>query len=230
MKYSTRMTKIQIDKSWKTELDEQFNSLYMSSLRAFLKEQIILGKKIYPPMDKIFNAFNFTPLTKVKVVIVGQDPYHGEGQANGLSFSVKDTLKIPPSLQNIYKELFTDLRITSPQSGNLEVWAHRGVLLINSSLTVEKGKPGSHQGKGWENFTDEVLSIINRKNKNIVFILWGKKAQEKGRFLNREHHLIIESAHPSPFSAYNGFFGSKPFSKTNDYLNNHNIEPIDWQL
>ena len=224
------MTKIQIDESWKIELNEEFNSLYMSNLRVFLKEQVISGKKIYPPMDKIFNAFNFTPLTKVKVVIVGQDPYHGEGQANGLSFSVDNMLKIPPSLQNIYKELFTDLRITSPQSGNLEEWAHRGVLLINSSLTVEKGKPGSHQGKGWEKFTDEVLSIINRKKNNIVFILWGKKSQEKGKFLSRERHLIIESAHPSPFSAHNGFFSSKPFSKTNDYLNNNNIEPINWQL
>ena len=224
------MTKIQIDASWKVELNEEFNSLYMSNLRIFLKEQVILGKKIYPPMDKIFNAFNFTPLTKVKVVIVGQDPYHGEGQANGLSFSVDNMLKIPPSLQNIYKELFADLRITSPQSGNLEKWAHRGVLLINSSLTVEKGKPGSHQGQGWEKFTDEVLSIINRKKNNIVFILWGKKAQEKGKFLSRERHLIIESAHPSPFSAHNGFFSSKPFSKTNDYLNNNNIDPIDWQL
>jgi uracil-DNA glycosylase len=224
------MTKVQIEKSWKIELDEFFYSSNMVNLRRFLKEQINIGKKIYPPMSKVFNAFNLTPLSNTKVVIVGQDPYHGEGQANGLSFSVKEGIKIPPSLQNIYKELFTDLRITSPQSGNLEEWAHRGVLLINSSLTVEKGKPGSHQGKGWEKFTDEVLSIINRKKNNIVFILWGKKAQEKGKFLSRERHLIIESAHPSPFSAHNGFFSSKPFSKTNDYLNNNNIEPINWQL
>lgn len=224
------MTKIQIDKSWEVELSEQFNSTYMSDLRNFLKVQISSGKKIYPPMDKIFNAFNYTPLTNVKVVIVGQDPYHGQGQANGLSFSVEDGVKIPPSLQNIYKELFADLRITSPQSGNLEAWTQQGVFLVNSSLTVEKGLPGSHQGKGWEKFTDEVLSVINKKKVNIVFILWGKKAQEKGRFLNRENHFVIESPHPSPFSAYNGFFGSKPFSKANSYLKNNNIEPIDWQL
>ena len=181
-------------------------------------------------MDQIFNAFNLTPLTNVKVVIVGQDPYHGKGQANGLSFSVEDFIKIPPSLQNIYKELFTDLRLTSPQSGNLRNWAKQGVLLLNSSLTVEKGLPGSHQGKGWEVFTSEVLKIINIKKNNIVFILWGKKAQEKGEFLDRNRHLVIESTHPSPFSAHNGFFGSKPFSKTNDFLSKKKIKPIDWQL
>ena len=170
-------------------------------------------------MIKVFNAFNYTSLTDVKVVIVGQDPYHGDGQANGLSFSVEEGIKIPPSLKNIYKELFYDLRLTAPENGNLESWARQGILLINSSLTVEKGVPGSHQGKGWEKFTDEVLSIINRKKKNIVFILWGKKAQEKGHFLDRDNHLVIESTHPSPFSAHNGFFGSKPFFQR-PYRNN----------
>ena len=159
------MTKIKIHESWKNELLNEFNSQYMSELRVFLKEQISNGKQIFPPMDQIFNAFNLTPLTNVKVVIVGQDPYHGKGQANGLSFSVEDFIKIPPSLQNIYKELFTDLRLTSPQSGNLRNWAKQGVLLLNSSLTVEKGLPGSHQGKGWEIFTTEVLKVINIKKK-----------------------------------------------------------------
>jgi uracil-DNA glycosylase len=224
------MAKHQIKGGWKAELDEQFNSSYMAELRLFLKEEINSGKIIYPPMIKVFNAFNYTPLTDVKVVIVGQDPYHGDGQANGLSFSVEEGVRIPPSLKNIYKELFYDLRLTAPENGNLESWARQGILLINSSLTVEKGVPGSHQGKGWEKFTDQVLSIINRKKKNIVFILWGKKAQEKGRFLDRESHLVIESNHPSPFSAHNGFFGSKPFSKTNEYLAKFNIDQIDWQL
>ena len=172
------MKNIKIHESWKNELLNQFNSQYMSELRVFLREQLSSGKEIFPPMDQIFNAFNLTPLTNVKVVIVGQDPYHGKGQANGLSFSVEDFIKIPPSLQNIYKELFTDLRLTSPQSGNLRNWAKQGVLLLNSSLTVEKGLPGSHQGKGWEIFTTEVLKVINIKKNNIVFILWGKKAQE----------------------------------------------------
>ena len=181
-------------------------------------------------MKKVFNAFNLTPLTNVKVVLVGQDPYHGEGQANGLSFSVEKNIKIPPSLQNIFKELFTDLRLTSPQNGNLENWAKQGVLLLNSCLTVQKASPGSHQGRGWEKFTDKVLKIVNDNKKNIVFILWGRKAQEKGHFLDDDRHLIIKSPHPSPFSVHTGFFGSKPFSRSNNYLLEKNIEPIDWQL
>ena len=209
------MSNAKIHESWKIELNEEFTAQYMLDLRSFLKQQILLGKKIYPPMNKIFNAFNLTPLNKVKVVIVGQDPYHGEGQANGLSFSVEKFKKIPPSLQNIFKELFDDLRITSPQNGDLQNWAHQGVLMLNNSLTVEKGMPGSHHGKG---------------RNNVVFILWGRKAQEKCNFINKNTHLLLESAHPSPFSAHNGFFGSKPFSKTNNYLKQKNIEPIDWQL
>ena len=167
------MSNVKIHESWKIELNKEFTAPYMSDLRSFLKQQILLGKKIYPPMSKIFNAFNLTPLNKVKVVIVGQDPYHGEGQANGLSFSVEKLKKIPPSLQNIFKELFDDLRITSPQNGDLQNWAHQGVLMLNNSLTVEQGMPGSHQGKGWEKFTDSVLKIINEKRNNVVFILWG---------------------------------------------------------
>ena len=162
------MSNAKIHESWKIELNEEFTAPYMSDLRSFLKQQILSGKKIYPPMNKIFNAFNLTPLSKVKVVIVGQDPYHGEGQANGLSFSVEKFKKIPPSLQNIFKELFDDLRITSPQNGDLQNWAHQGVLMLNNSLTVEKGMPGSHQGKGWEKFTDSVLNVINKKRNNEI--------------------------------------------------------------
>ena len=224
------MTNIKIDDSWKIELEDEFNSSYMSDLRIFLKEQLSRGKTIFPPMNKIFNAFNLTPFQNVKVVIVGQDPYHGYGQANGLSFSVEDIIKIPPSLRNIYKELYTDLRITSPENGNLQNWAKQGVLLLNSCLTVEQGLPGSHQDKGWETFTSKVLKVINIKKNNVVFILWGKKAQEKGKFLDKKRHLVIQSTHPSPFSAHHGFFGSKPFSITNDYLNKNKIEPINWQL
>ena len=224
------MKKVNIHESWNVELGNEFSSEYMASLRSFLKKEIQLGKKIFPPMNKIFNAFNLTPLTNVKVVLVGQDPYHGGNQANGLSFSVEENLKIPPSLQNIFRELFTDLRLTSPQNGNLEKWAKQGVLLLNSSLTVEKGSPGSHQGRGWEKFTDAVLKTINHKKLHVVFILWGKKAQDKGQFIDRQRHLVLESPHPSPFSAHSGFFGSKPFSKANKYLIEKGIEPIDWQL
>lgn len=224
------MSKVKIHESWKIFLEDEFSKKYMEDLRAFLKQEIETGRKIFPPMNKIFNAFNLTPFTNIKIVLVGQDPYHGENQANGLSFSVEENIKVPPSLQNIFRELFTDLRLTSPQNGNLEKWAKQGVLLLNSSLTVEKGLPGSHQGKGWEKFTDEVLKIINNKKQNVVFILWGKKAQEKGHFLDRQRHLILKSPHPSPFSAHSGFFGSKPFSKANNYLIEKGIEPINWQL
>jgi uracil-DNA glycosylase len=224
------MTTVKIHESWKNVLGDEFSKTYMEDLRTFLKKEIGSGKKIFPPMNKIFNAFNLTPLTNVKIVLVGQDPYHGEGQANGLSFSVESNIKIPPSLQNIFKELFTDLRLTSPQNGNLENWAKQGVLLLNSCLTVQKGSPGSHQGKGWEKFTNKVLKTINDHKKNIVFILWGKKAQEKGHFLDKERHLIIKAPHPSPFSVHTGFFGSKPFSRSNNYLLDKNIEPINWQL
>ena len=224
------MNKVRIHESWKRELNDEFSSMYMENLRTFLKQELKLEKKIFPPMNKVFNAFNLTPFTNVKIVLVGQDPYHGNGQANGLSFSVEENIKIPPSLQNIFKELFTDLRLTSPQNGSLEKWAKQGVLLLNNCLTVEKGRPGSHQGKGWEKFTDKVLQTVNDKKKHIVFILWGRKAQEKGNFLDKNRHLVIESSHPSPFSAYTGFFGSKPFSRANKYLLEKRIEPIDWQL
>ena len=176
------MSNAKIHESWKIELNEEFTAPYMSDLRSFLKQQILLGKKIYPPMNKIFNAFNLTPLSKVKVVIVGQDPYHGEGQANGLSFSVEKFKKIPPSLQNIFKELFDDLRITSPQNGDLQNWAHQGVLMLNNSLTVEKGMPGSHQGKGWEKFTDSVLKVINKKE-IMLYLSYGEEKLRKSVIL-----------------------------------------------
>ena len=224
------MADIKLEPSWKIRLEDEFAADYMQRLGQFLRAEKASGKKIYPQGREIFRAFSLTPFDLVKVVILGQDPYHGPGQAHGLSFSVRPGIAKPPSLQNIFKELFDDLRITSPQNGDLQNWAHQGVLMLNNSLTVEKGMPGSHQGKGWENFTDTVLKVINEKRNNVVFILWGRKAQEKCNFIDKNNHLLLESAHPSPFSAHNGFFGSKPFSKTNNYLKQKNIEPIDWQL
>ena len=187
-------------------------------------------KTIYPEFGNIFNAFKLTPYKNVKVVIVGQDPYHGEGEAHGLSFSVLDGVKIPPSLQNIYKELNYDLGIVPPKSGNLTKWAKEGVLLLNNALTVIKDTPNSHQKIGWSLFTNYVIKLLNQKETPIVFILWGRNAQEKIGLITNPKHLIIKSAHPSPFSANNGFFGSKPFSKTNDFLIKNKIDPIDWNL
>ena len=222
------MSRLKIEDSWKEILLSELNSTYMQNLSKFLREQITLGKTIYPPGNQIFNAFNKTPFPKVKVVILGQDPYHGESQAHGLSFSVKESIKKPPSLQNIFKELQDDINIKIPSNGNLEKWANQGVLLLNSCLTVEKGKPGSHKDKGWEIFTDYILKQINSKKSNVVFILWGKYARDKKSFIDDSKHCIIESAHPSPYSAHNGFFGSKPFSKTNCYLIKKGLEPIFW--
>ena len=222
------MSRLKIEDSWKEILLSELNSTYMQNLSRFLREQITLGKIIYPPGRQIFNAFNKTPFPKVKVVILGQDPYHGESQAHGLSFSVKESIKKPPSLQNIFKELQDDINIKIPSNGNLEKWANQGVLLLNSCLTVEKGKPGSHKNKGWEIFTDYILKQINSKKSNVVFILWGKYARDKKSFIDDSKHCIIESAHPSPYSAHNGFFGSKPFSKTNCYLKKKGLDPIFW--
>ena len=187
-------------------------------------------KPIYPEFDNIFNALKLTPYKNVKVVIVGQDPYHGEGEAHGLSFSVLDGVKIPPSLQNIYKELNDDLGIDIPKSGNLTKWAEEGVLLLNNALTVVKDNANSHQKIGWNLFTDYVIKLVNLKDTPVVFILWGRNAQEKESLITNPKHLVIKSAHPSPFSANNGFFGSKPFSKTNQYLVRNKIDPIDWNL
>jgi uracil-DNA glycosylase len=187
-------------------------------------------KTIYPPKDHIFNALKLTPYKNVKVVIVGQDPYHGEGEAMGLSFSVNKDIKIPPSLQNIYKELNDDLNIPIHQDGDLTKWAKEGVLLLNAVLTVEKDKPASHRNLGWEPLTDYIIKELNQKEEPVVFILWGNFAKEKAKYITNPNHYIITSPHPSPFSARSGFFGSKPFSKTNNYLIKKNIKPIDWNL
>ena len=224
------MKKIILENSWKEKLLEEFNKDYMRSLSEFLRSEKSKNKIIFPQGNKIFNAFNLTKFEDVKVVILGQDPYHGHNQAHGLSFSVEKGIRPPPSLKNIFKELESDLGIKQPDHGNLEKWGSEGVLLLNSILTVEKNKPASHANMGWEKFTDEILSILNRLKKNVVFILWGKKAQEKGHFLDTNRHLILKSTHPSPYSANNGFLGSKPFSATNLYLKKHDIIEINWNL
>ena len=220
---------IRIEDSWKTRLAAQFAADHMAALSQFLRAEKAAGKRIYPPGGQIFRAFDLTPFEQVKVVILGQDPYHGPGQAHGLSFSVGPGVAPPPSLQNIYKELAGDLGIAHPGHGNLESWARQGVLLLNSCLTVEDGRAGSHQGKGWEQFTDAVIAALNQEHKGLAFILWGRKAQDKGVSIDRDRHLVITSVHPSPLSAHNGFFGSRPFSRTNDYLAAQGKSPIDWQ-
>lgn len=187
-------------------------------------------KTIYPLKENIFNAFKLTPFSEVKVVIVGQDPYHGEGEAHGLSFSVQDPTPLPPSLKNIYKELYDDLGITPAKSGDLSKWAKEGVLLLNSTLTVVKDTPNSHANIGWSDFTDYIIKLLNSREEPIVFILWGNFARSKKSFITNRRHFIVESPHPSPFSARNGFFGSKPFSKTNDFLIKNNMQPIDWDI
>lgn len=216
--------------SWMKHLRKEFEKDYMLNLKSFLKDQMSKKKVIYPRNSEIFSAFNLTFLDKVKVVIIGQDPYHGQGQAHGLCFSVKPEVKIPPSLKNIYKELESDLNFQAPSHGFLESWAKNGVLMLNNVLTVEQGKPASHQGKGWEVFTDKVVEILNQECKNLVFLLWGSHAQKKANNVDRKKHLVLECPHPSPFSAHKGFLGCKHFSKTNEYLKNHNIMPIDWNL
>ena len=224
------MRKVSIEASWRVKLAKEFASEYMANLSQFLRDEKANGKVIYPPGVDIFSAFNQTPFNKVKVIILGQDPYHGPYQAHGLSFSVRHGISPPPSLQNIYKEMNTDLGMPPPGHGNLETWAKQGVLLLNSVLTVEHGRAGAHVGKGWERFTDAAVNQLNSSRDNLVFVLWGKKAQQKGSRVDPQRHKIIRSAHPSPLSAHNGFFGSKPFSKANDYLIHHNLSPINWSL
>ena len=224
------MRQVKIEASWKDQLAAEFAADYMAELNEFLRDEKAAGKRIYPPNNEIFAAFDMTPFAKVKVVILGQDPYHGPGQAHGLSFSVRPDITPPPSLANIHREMAGDLGLARPAHGNLEAWARQGVLLLNSSLTVEDGKPGSHSGKGWERFTDAAIAALNGARDNLVFILWGRKAQQKGAKIDRQCHLVIESAHPSPLAAHNGFWNSRPFSRTNDYLCAHAITPIDWTL
>ena len=224
------MREVSIEASWKQKLENEFAAEYMANLSRFLREEKAAGKVIYPAGVDIFAAFDLTPFNAVKVVILGQDPYHGPNQAHGLSFSVRNGISPPPSLQNIYKEMSADLGSPPPSHGNLETWAKQGVLMLNSILTVEHGKAGAHVGKGWERFTDAAISQLNSARDNLVFFLWGKNAQQKCSRVDPHRHKIIMSAHPSPLSAYNGFFGSKPFSKANDYLVSHNIPPIKWSL
>jgi len=222
---------IKLEKSWLEFLQDEFNKSYMKNLKSFLIEEKREGKTILPKASLWFNALNSTPLNRVKVVILGQDPYPTVGHAHGLCFSVLSDVKpLPKSLLNINKELFDDLGIDNFHTGYLQPWTKQGVLLLNSVLTVEAGKPNSHQGKGWEIFTDKIIEIINRECNNIVFILWGSYAQKKGSVIDTTKHLIIKSPHPSPLSAYRGFFGSRPFSRTNSYLEMNNKQPINWKL
>jgi uracil-DNA glycosylase len=221
---------IKLHESWRVPLQKEFDSPYMAALKEFLQRQREAGKRIFPKPSEWFHALDATPLENVRVVILGQDPYHGEGQAHGLCFSVQNGVKPPPSLVNIYKELKADLDISPPLHGNLEGWARQGVLLLNSVLTVEASLAASHQGKGWERFTDAVIKILNDQPHPLVFILWGNYAQKKASFVNRDRHLVLTSAHPSPLSAHNGFFGSKPFSKANHFLIEKGLQPIDWTV
>jgi uracil-DNA glycosylase len=219
---------VKIESSWKKLLEDEFGKDYFEKLVEFVKNEY-KNSIIYPPARFIFNTFELTPFDDVKVVILGQDPYHGPNQANGLAFSVNEGISLPPSLQNIYKEIETDLgQKTKNVAGDLSNWAKQGVLLLNATLTVKSSRAGSHQNKGWEEFTDSVVRILSEKKKNLVFILWGNYAQRKGNVVDESNHLVIKSAHPSPLSAYNGFFGSKPFSKCNIFLKKHGKDPIDW--
>ncbi|MBO9481581.1 MULTISPECIES: uracil-DNA glycosylase [Gammaproteobacteria] len=224
------MPDIKLEPSWKAMLQDEFTKEYMQTLRSFLQHEKAQGKMIYPRGAEYFRALDLTPFAQVKVVILGQDPYHGPGQAHGLSFSVRPKIVIPPSLVNMYKELESDLGIPPANHGFLEHWAHQGVLLLNSVLTVEHKQAASHQGRGWETFTDRIVAALNEQREHIVFILWGSYAQKKGRFIDTGKHLVLTSVHPSPLSAYRGFFGSRPFSRSNDYLVSHGIQPIDWRL
>ena len=216
--------------SWQAYIGAEFDLPYMQSLRAFLQQEKAEGKQVYPPGAEIFNALNHTPLDSVKVVILGQDPYHGPGQAHGLSFSVPEGIKIPPSLLNIYKELVQDLGITMPSHGNLLSWADQGVLLLNSVLTVVQSQANAHQGKGWEQFTDRIVSVLNEQCEHLVFMLWGSYAQKKGQVIDASKHLVLKAPHPSPLSAHRGFLGCKHFSQANDYLLSHGKQAINWQV
>lgn len=224
------MVNVQIEESWKNILKEEFGKVYFQQIVTFLKAEKSAGRIIYPPGPLIFNAFNKTPFSKVEVVLLGQDPYHNKGQAHGLSFSVPDGIPKPPSLINIFKELENDLGIPPPKNGNLERWATQGVLLLNASLTVRQNEPASHSKIGWLQFTDTVISKISEQKKGIVFLLWGKFAQDKQSIIDETKHYVLKAAHPSPFSADKGFFGCRHFSKTNELLALQHKEPINWKL
>ncbi len=220
---------VQIDESWYRELSDEFQKVYFAELKSFLISEK-QKYKVYPSGSQIFAAFNQTPFNKVKIVIIGQDPYHGPGQAHGLCFSVPHGIEPPPSLKNIFKEIKSDLNIPVPNHGNLEKWAKQGVFLLNATLTVRANSAGSHQKKGWEIFTDQVILTLSQNRDNLVFMLWGRYAQNKEQLIDNSKHLILKTVHPSPLSAHNGFFGSKHFSKANSYLVQNNIKQIDWAL
>lgn len=219
---------IKIEPSWKKHLNQEFGQPYMADLKKFLKTEMDKKKTIYPKASNFFKAFDSTPFDEVKVVILGQDPYHGPGQAHGLSFSVPQGVVVPPSLKNIYKEIEADLKVKMPKHGNLENWAKQGVLLLNATLSVEGGKAGSHQKRGWEQFTDGAIRALNDQREHLVFMLWGSYAQKKGEFIDRNKHLVLQSPHPSPLSAHRGFLGNRHFSKANEYLKQNGLAPIDW--
>jgi uracil-DNA glycosylase len=221
---------VDLEPSWYEVLAAEFEQPYMRQLRAFLVAQKQLGKRIFPAGHEFFNAFRYTPLHKVKVVILGQDPYHGEGQAHGLCFSVKPGVEVPPSLQNIYKELHAELGLPVPSHGHLTAWADQGVLLLNSVLSVECARAASHQGQGWERFTDRVIEIINEQREGVVFLLWGSYAQRKGAIIDSRRHCVLKAPHPSPLSAHRGFFGCGHFAAANQYLLDRGEAPIDWRL
>jgi len=221
---------VDLHPSWLAHLAPEFELPYMKQLKQFLLEQKQAGKIIYPESKNIFNAFNSTPLEQVKVVILGQDPYHGPHQAHGLCFSVQPGVPTPPSLQNIYKEIYRDLQFPIPSHGFLQSWAAQGVFLLNATLTVEQAHAGSHQGKGWEQFTDRAIQIVNQECEHVVFLLWGSYAQKKGQFIDGRKHLILRAPHPSPLSAHRGFIGCGHFSKANQYLEQNGQAPIDWRL
>ena len=221
---------VKLEDSWRQALASEFSAPYMALLKSFLIEEKNQGKVIFPRGAEYFRALDLTPLGKVKVVILGQDPYHGDGQAHGLCFSVQPGVRIPPSLVNIYKEMQQDLGIPPAQHGHLEHWAKQGVLLLNSVLTVERSLAASHQGKGWEKFTDAVIARVNEQESPAVFMLWGSYAQKKAAFVDPHKHLVLKAPHPSPLSAHNGFFGSKHFSKANRFLESKGLAPIDWEL
>jgi uracil-DNA glycosylase len=224
------MLKLTLTDSWKEALGDEWKKPYFMEIENQLNLDLKAEKNVFPPKSQIFEAFELTPFEKVKVVILGQDPYHGMGQAMGLSFSVNRGVKVPPSLRNIYQELQSDLGLRIPDHGDLSSWAQQGVLLLNNVLTVTEGRAGSHHKIGWEKFTDKVIEVLNREKENLVFILWGSPAQKKASQVDPERHCILMSVHPSPLSSYRGFFGSKPFSECNKYLQIHKIRPIDWRI
>ena len=221
---------IKLDPSWKQRVGDWFGREDMLALSRFLRERKAANARIFPPGPQIFSAFDATPFEQVKVVILGQDPYHGAGQAHGLCFSVQPGVQVPPSLDNIFKEIHRDLGIARPDHGYLLPWAHRGVLLLNAVLTVEEGRAGAHQGKGWEGFTDHVVDVLNREREGLVFLLWGSYAQAKGKVIDAGRHRVLKAPHPSPLSAHRGFIGCGHFSAANEYLSRRGVAPIDWTL